>query len=370
MFPVASTRRHSLQFLRILLFPALVAVLAGCSTADQENLTSEHASAAAEEPQQSNVQSQPSAPSEQPAPPAVLPIDVVGDRQLVRPLDEQATAQARAAETAVDLWFETGQTIEAVDAGAVGDGRTDNTAAFQRMLAGGYRTVHVVAGEYLTGKLEIESNTMLLLDPGVTLRDNGLLQSNDRLLNIRDKVNVRITAFGARLVADRSQYLEGEQRHGVFIFGSSHVQIDGLESSGHGGDGFYIGGPAGSPSSDIALKGCRADSNRRQGLSITSARRVRVVDCEFSDTSGTAPQFGIDLEPNQRLDVMEDILLVRTQTAANRGGGIMIHLDRLQATSAPARIIIAEHSSTSETPRMLVSVPATINPALFYGTAP
>lgn len=57
--------------------------------------------------------------------------------------------------------------------GAVGDGKTKNTAALQRAIdtasAAGGGTVYVPAGIYLTGGLVLKSNTCLYLDAGATL---------------------------------------------------------------------------------------------------------------------------------------------------------------------------------------------------------
>jgi hypothetical protein len=156
----------------------------------------------------------------------------------------------------------------------------------------------------------------------------------------------------------------------VFIFGAKRVVIEGLDSSGHGGDGFYIGGPTGNPSSDVYLKGCRADNNRRQGLSITSARRVRVIDCEFTNTNGTAPQFGVDLEPNRPADFLDDIILLRAYTGANRGGGIQIYLAALDASSHPVHVSIVEHASTAETPDVSTHVPQGVAATLQYSQRP
>jgi hypothetical protein len=239
--------------------------------------------------------------------------------------------------------FPTEQTVKASTFGAIGDGLTLNTRAFQEALGTGGRTVIVEPGDYVTSQLRIPSNTILILQAGVTLRDAGLLQEGQRLINIFSE-NVRIEGLGARVIADRSDYTTGEQRHGIFIFGARNVAITGLESSGHGGDGFYIGDYA----SDIVITGCLADDNRRQGLSITSASRVYVADCEFSNTRGTAPEFGIDLEPNNARDLMRDIIIVRPQTIRNNGGGILIILDKYDAGSQPATITIVDHASQRE----------------------
>jgi polygalacturonase len=243
--------------------------------------------------------------------------------------------------------FTTAAQVDVRDFGARGDGITLDTPAFQQAFGDGNRTVKVPVGDYLISKLQVPSNTILVLEPGVTLRDSGELAEAERLINIRSE-NVRIIGQGARIIADRSDYTTGEQRHGVFIFGARNVDIAGLESSGHGGDGFYIGGPLATPSIDISITGCSADGNRRQGMSIVSGVKVFVADCELTNTRGTAPEAGIDLEPNGPLDELQDIVIIRPQTRSNAGGGIIVFLPAFGPGGRPATITIVDHMSRLE----------------------
>jgi hypothetical protein len=261
-------------------------------------------------------------------------------------------------------------TVEYLEATTViGDGVTDNTLALTALFGAGNRTIHIRSGDYVTGKLSIPSSTVLLLDPGVTIRDSGKLGPEDRLINIDGGNNVYIKGLGARIIANRANYTTGEQRHGVLIYGASNVIIEGLESTGHGGDGFYVGGPPNAPSHDIILAGCLASDNRRQGLSITSARRVYVVDCEFDKTNGTAPQFGVDLEPNLPTDFLNEIRLLRPHTFSNVGGGIGIYLDKLNAASPMVDIQILEHLSEAEAPKFITHGPSDVHAQIQYSSA-
>jgi hypothetical protein len=239
------------------------------------------------------------------------------------------------------------------------------------MLAGGNRTIRIEAGDYVTDQLEFERNTLLILEPGVTLRDAGRLGWRDRLLNIRTE-NVRIVGFGARVIAERAHYTEHEWRHGVYIYGAQKVRIEGLESSSHGGDGFYVGGPPGSPSMDITISSCRAGNNRRQGLSITSGRRVRIIDCEFTNTQGTDPQFGIDIEPNDPVDYADDIVILRPLTRNNHGGGILIWLEGLRSSRIRAPTVdvtIIDHRSENDAIPFASSIPTGISQIIRYRAA-
>jgi parallel beta-helix repeat protein len=68
----------------------------------------------------------------------------------------------------------------------------------------------------------------------------------------------------------------------------------------------------------------RCVGNRRQGLTIGRSRNVRVYDSEFTDTGGTLPGAGIDVEPDAG-DVARDILIARCVARGNEGPGIVLY---------------------------------------------
>lgn len=245
--------------------------------------------------------------------------------------------------------FEALDEVDGMRAGLIGDGESDNTAAFRELFSRPGQQVIISPGDYLTGSFAIPGNTRVILSAGVSIRDNGELSPSERLVRIAGD-HVEILGNGATVQANRADYTTGEQRHGVHIFGVSDVRISGIRSVANGGDGFYIGGPRGKPSTDISLVDCYAADNRRQGLSITNARRVDIIDCVFSDTNGTPPAAGIDLEPNMPIDYLDRISIIRARTSGNRGGGILLVVKFLDATSAPIDVTIFDHRSTEEAP--------------------
>ena len=266
--------------------------------------------------------------------------------------------------------FATAQYIDASSAGLIGDGKTDNTAALAALLGSGNRTIHIPAGDYLTGQFSVPSNTALLLDPGVIFRNAAT--SGAALITI-DTTDVYISGYGAKITGDRGAYPPDEQRYGMLIIGASSVVIDGLESSDNAGDGFYIGEYKGQPSQNIVLDDCMASNNRRQGLSIVSARNVYVVNCQFQSTQGAAPGFGIDLEPDYPTQFLDNVEILQPFTQENHGGGIAIYLKNLNANSYPIAIEILDHLSESESPSLATTgssyVPGTIQYTVATGAA-
>ncbi len=238
--------------------------------------------------------------------------------------------------------------VDAKQAGLVGDGRTDNTDAFKKLFATPGRTVRIPAGDYLTGKLSIPADTTVQLAAGTTIRDNGKLGTEDVMITIAGN-HVRILGSGNSVIrADRAAYTTGEWRHGISIFGVSDVIIKDLKLIGTGGDAIYIGGPIGHPSTDITIRAVVGDNNRRQGLSITNARRVDVIKCEFMNTNGTPPAYGVDLEPNHPEDFLDGILILSARTIGNQGGGILVSIQNLNAKSPPMDIVVIDHKSAKD----------------------
>ncbi|WP_181179176.1 right-handed parallel beta-helix repeat-containing protein [Methylibium rhizosphaerae] len=205
----------------------------------------------------------------------------------------------------------------------------DDTDAFVAALTAAVGGTLVVPAIELTLRpVTVPSNVRIELAPGTVLKAKSGFGPNDRLLNITNATNVTIMGNGATVQMPKAEYKEGEQRHGVFIFGSSDVQIHDLVSRDSGGDGFYIGrsGKPGTHSRRVLLNNCRAINNRRQGLSIVSGEDIEVRGGIFESTAGTAPQYGIDIEPNNSDDVIRNVRLLGVRTRNNRGGGLLIVL--------------------------------------------
>lgn len=219
--------------------------------------------------------------------------------------------------------------------GARGDGLNDDTAAFQKAidsLAQGGGVVDVPAGRYLIDPLRsvrLRSHVDLRLAPGATLmaKPNGAPRAY--VLLAEGVTDVEIS--GGEIVGERDAHLgsSGEWGHGLMIRGSSHVTVRNLIVSRCWGDGISIGATGRgnqerTPSSDILIANVLCRGNRRQGLTIGRSRRVRVVDSEFSETHGTKPEYGIDIEPDSPGSA-DDITIERCILRGNQGGGIQVY---------------------------------------------
>ena len=155
------------------------------------------------------------------------------------------------------------------------------------------------------------SNLTLVLQPGATLqaKAGGFVGTNDCLLTIDPSENVLIRAHGATLKMQRPYlppaYKKAEWRNVLSILGATNFTMDGGTLADSGGDGVMVAGashgrsPAGlNYSQSITLRDLIVTRAWRNGLSVISAKGLVVQNCTFQQTSGTNPQFGIDLEPD------------------------------------------------------------------------
>lgn len=184
--------------------------------------------------------------------------------------------------------------------GAVGDGITDDTRAFQKAIdsvAGeGGGNVYVPEGMYL-----IDADTSINMKSGVTLDmvdstrvliAKPTASSRFYVIKLNNVSNSKVIA--GKIVGDRYQHLgtTGEWGMGMGINGSTNVTVTGTHIIDCWGDGITIS------SKNCILKNVICDNNRRQGLTIGSSDSLIVDSCTFTHTNGTAPQDGIDIEPD------------------------------------------------------------------------
>jgi polygalacturonase len=95
------------------------------------------------------------------------------------------------------------------------------------------------------------------------------------------------------------EYRKAEWRMGISLRGCSDVTVEGLSIEKTGGDGVYIGATQEQPfCRDVTIRDVECVDNHRQGISVISAENLLIENCLFAKTDGTAPQAGIDLEPN------------------------------------------------------------------------
>jgi hypothetical protein len=223
----------------------------------------------------------------------------------------------------------------------------DDTNVFQTALnytAANGQTLEIPAGGYNINPISFPANSKVFVDAGVTVTANSGYGDGVRMLNISSS-NVTITGASAAVSVfhmRKAEYTSGEQRHCLNIADASNVTINGISCNDSGGDGLYV-----SYSTNVTVQDSVFDNNRRQGSSIVGGvNHIHYLRDHFTNTNGTAPQSGIDIEPNGPKDFLLDVRIEDSYTDGNAGDGLMVSTWLMNSTSQPIDVTVLRHHST------------------------
>jgi putative Ig domain-containing protein/parallel beta helix pectate lyase-like protein len=223
----------------------------------------------------------------------------------------------------------------------------DDTSVFQTAInytAANSETLEIPAGSYNVSPLFLPTNSYLIVDANVTVTANSGFGTSDHLLNANAQ-NITIAGAGATTSVFRmrkAEYTSGEWRHCLDIENASNVTVSGISCNDSGGDGAYV-----RASSNVTIEDSIFDNNRRQGSSITGqVNHIYYLRDQFTNTNGTAPQSGIDIEPNTPGDFLLDVNITDCSTNNNAGDGLLVSLWLMDSTSQPVGITVQRHHST------------------------
>ena len=233
----------------------------------------------------------------------------------------------------------------------------DSTAALQAAINSGARKLVVenTGSPWITDKLHLAGNQEIVFEKGavVQAKRGAFKGTGDSLFSASSKTNITLTGYGAMLrmwkqdYDDKAQYKHAEWRHVLDLHSCSRVRIAGLTLADSGGDGIYLGvARKGVPCSDVVIRDVVCDNNYRQGISVISARNLLIENCVLKDTWGTAPEAGIDFEPNHESEELSNCIMRNCVSENNRGDAYTFYLRPLRAESKPISVRIENCRST------------------------
>ena len=221
------------------------------------------------------------------------------------------------------------------DFGAKGDNESDDTDAFNQAigsLSTEHDTLYIPDGSYRVNtiqKINLRSDIKIILSNNAKLIAIPNGEKSYCILSLRGLNNVSIS--GGQLYGDRYEHQgsEGEWGHGIGIFDSTDIILDGIKIFNCWGDGIYLGSDhewtQDAGCSKIIIQNCELAGNRRNDLSIVSADYVTLKNCIFRDANGTDPQFGVDIETNYESNPNQHIYIDNCTFYGNAKGSVLIN---------------------------------------------
>lgn len=217
----------------------------------------------------------------------------------------------------------------------------------------------------ISGPIRIDGarNKVILFEENTELkaRAGAFPLKRNSLISLINCDSIALLGNGNTLSMNKSEYVEGEWRHVLNIRGSSHITIQDLVLKESGGDGIYLAGSKINPyASHIRIDKISSLANKRQGISIISARDVHITNSIFAKTSGTFPGAGIDIEPNIAEDVVQGIRVEDCLFEENFHSGVILNLGKLKTKSEPVDIrfenCIIRNNHADENPKVATEI--------------
>lgn len=207
--------------------------------------------------------------------------------------------------------------------------------------------VNVPSGSFnidATKSIRLKNNSQLIMSPDTKLNVIPTSNGSYRVFLIKNVKNVILS--GGEIVGDKHKHLgkNGEWGMGIEIRDSQNIKISNMTIQKMWGDGIYVGTSGKNSTSNIFLNNIKLDDNRRQGLSIISVDGLYANKISATNTSGTLPASGIDIEPENGDKIIKNINLDQITTKNNEGAGIQIGLSRFDNQNDSVAIKIQNHT--------------------------
>ncbi len=247
----------------------------------------------------------------------------------------------------------------------------DSTDSIQNAIASGARRVVIpdMNREWIVRPIDLVGDMELVLEPGtvITAKRGEFRGSGDKVFRARDISNLSIRGYGATIRMQKEDYIVGkvlvdlgwdrwfgtyekaEWRTPLSLEGCSNVKVNGLKLCDSGGDGIYIdGGDKLDWSRNISIQDVTCDNNYRQGMSVISVNGLDVKNSTFSNTWGTPPSAGVDIEPDSSDERIQNVVFRDCSFRDNYGDGIEVFLSNLRKDSGEVSILFERCRVTSK----------------------
>ena len=199
---------------------------------------------------------------------------------------------------------------------------------------------------WIVKTIRLPSNKEIVFEPGVVVeaKRGEFLGKGDCLFVASGCKRLTLRSTGATFRMHKSDYHKppyqlAEWRHALSIRGCEDVTVEGLTLADSGGDGIYLGaGSNNATNRNITIRNVVCDGNNRQGISVITAENLLIENCLFRNTRGTAPEAGIDFEPNRPEERLVNCVLRNCRSENNAGHAYHFYLGNMHEKSPPVSI--------------------------------
>ncbi len=220
---------------------------------------------------------------------------------------------------------------DAVKASSFGFDPVNSTECLQKAIDSGAKKIRIdnTGKDWILEPIRLKSDQEIIIEAGVKIiamagkfhgrGDSLFLASKVRNITIRGEKGASI-AMRKKDYQNKELYKHSEHRHTFRLMNCDDITIRDLDIRSSGGDGVYVSGDKDrNYSTNILLENLILDNHHRQGISIISVKGLTIRNCTISNTKGTAPECGIDFEPNQRDEFLENILVENCRFSKTMG---------------------------------------------------
>ena len=226
----------------------------------------------------------------------------------------------------------------------------DATDAIQAAIDSGAKAVVIpyVGRPWIVRPIRLRGNLELTFEPGVVVlaKEGEFRGKGDSLFTASDATDITIRGYGATLRMRKKDYQnppyeKAEWRMGLDFTGCERIRVEGLRIESTGGDGIYIGATKNKPyCKDVVIRDVTCHDNHRQGISVITAENLLIENCTLTGTGGTAPEAGIDFEPNNSNERLVNCVMRNCYVEGNAGDGILLYLRPLSKETQPVSIVV------------------------------
>ncbi len=183
-------------------------------------------------------------------------------------------------------------------------------------------------------EIEFEDGAEIKALPGAFKRNTDMLMKAQHCTNLTLHGKGFVTMLKSEYQQNPKLYLPGEHRHTLGLFGCESVRIEGLTLRSSGGDGIYV-----NRVKNLVIENVVLDDHHRQGISVINAENLLLRNSLIKNTKGTAPECGIDFEPNGPEERLVNCRVENCRFENNAESGINVSLV-LTSKSTPVDIVV------------------------------